>query len=250
MSDKTQIIYINLDDSGALNENEKFCIYGGVLFYSKKERDKFITQYRGIVNKTKHHYCKEDTTNCGKKCGKKCPELKNSNLKAKHKRELINYIKQYETIACIIRNENVYPHIKGSNSSRRRYTDYAIRRAIKEMLKKLIVAKRIDPNQPVKIILNMDQQSTKSNGYYALSEGIKEELLHGISNFNYSVTHKPILFSTLDIDLQYLSSATSYVIQASDLVAGTVRRTMLYYQKDTLTAYQKINFITYKIKLP
>ncbi len=249
MKDKAQIIYINLDDSGAVNEHEKFCVYGGILFYSKKEKDRFITQYRDVVNKTKHHYCKEDITICGNGCTKVCPELKNYNLKEKHKRELINYIKQYETVACIIQNKKVYSHIKNDNYSRRRYTDYAIRRAIKEMFKKLIVSKRIDPTKPVKIILNMDQQSTKSNGYYALGEGIKEELLHGISNFNYSITHKPILFSTLDIDLQYLSSSTSYVIQASDLVAGTVRRTMIYYENDLSMAYQKIDFVTYKIKI-
>lgn len=39
-----QIIYINIDDSGKLVNNEKVSIYAGLVFTSKKEKDKFITQ--------------------------------------------------------------------------------------------------------------------------------------------------------------------------------------------------------------
>ena len=44
-----QVIYINLDDSGKLTRKEKISVYGGLLFFSKKEKDKFITQYRSIM---------------------------------------------------------------------------------------------------------------------------------------------------------------------------------------------------------
>lgn len=247
MNDETQTIYINLDDSGGLNNNEKFCIYGGVIFFSKDEKDKFITQYRDIVAKTKCKYCKSDPL----KCDNNCPELKNYNLHSKHKRRLVNYIKTYQTLACIIINDNIQKSsIKEDVATRRRYTDYAIKRAIKNMIKELIRINKIDPNKPLKIVLNMDQQSTKSNGYYGLAEGIKEELIYGISNFDYGFTHKPILFSTLEIRLQYLSSATSYVVQASDLVAGTIRRTMLYNQTNLANAFKEIEFITYQTILP
>ena len=42
MKDKIQTIYINLDDSGALNDNEKFCVYGGILFFSKEEKEALV----------------------------------------------------------------------------------------------------------------------------------------------------------------------------------------------------------------
>jgi hypothetical protein len=137
--------------------------------------------------------------------------------------------------------------IKEDNATRRRYTDYAIKRMIKNTINELIVLKKIDPHQPVELILNMDQQSTKSNAYYSLKSGIYEELLYGINNFDYGVTHKPILFSTLMIKLNYLSSHKSYVIQAADLVAGTVRKAFLENQSNF---YNHIGFINFKTILP
>ena len=70
---KAQEIYINLDDSGKLTNKEKISVYGGLLFLSKKEKDKFITQYRTIINDIKCSYCNT--------CNKKCPEIKNTNIK-------------------------------------------------------------------------------------------------------------------------------------------------------------------------
>ena len=48
-----QEIYINLDDSGKLTKKELLSVYGGIVFLSKKEKDKFITQYRSIINDIK-----------------------------------------------------------------------------------------------------------------------------------------------------------------------------------------------------
>ena len=71
-----QEIYINLDDSGKLTKKELLSVYGGIVFLSKKEKDKFITQYRSIINDIKCKYCKNKST-----CNKKCPEIKNTNIK-------------------------------------------------------------------------------------------------------------------------------------------------------------------------
>ena len=66
-----QTIYINIDDSGKLVSNEKVSIYAGLVFTSKKEKDKFITQYRSIVENIKCKYCNIDVLNC---CScKSCP---------------------------------------------------------------------------------------------------------------------------------------------------------------------------------
>ena len=51
MNDGQQEIYINLDDSGKLTIKEHVSVYGGLVFFSKKEKDKIITQYRSIVKK-------------------------------------------------------------------------------------------------------------------------------------------------------------------------------------------------------
>ena len=97
-------------------------MYGGLVFFSKKEKDKIITQYRSIV-------------------------------------------KKYFIVGLIIKNDDVYEHIIGSKAARGRFIDYSIRRLI-----------------------------------------------------------KPIVYSDLDILISYQDSGKSYVVQAADLLAGTIRK--------------------------
>ena len=132
---KAQEIYINLDDSGKLTNKEKISVYGGLLFLSKKEKDKFITQYRTIINDIKCSYCNI--------CNKKCPEIKNTNIKKNDKRRIMNYLNRYYTIALVVENDNVYDYIKQSKSAKGRFIDYSLRRLIKEIIKTLIKEEKI-----------------------------------------------------------------------------------------------------------
>ncbi len=247
MSKMVQEIFINLDDSGKLTSKENICVYGGLVFLSKKEKDKFITQYRGIINNIKCDYCKGKNENCNKNC----PEIKNTNIVPKDKRWLMNYIKKYYVVALVIKNDFVYEHIKNNKAAKGRFIDYSIRRMIKEIIKNLIKCKGIDPNKKLKIIINIDQQSTKNNGYYNLHDGLMEELKYGIVNYNYSTTFIPIINGDLDISITYQDSGKSYVVQAADLLAGTIRRKMLEVCNNDLEFYKFLdNFVDLKIILP
>lgn len=243
MQDGVQEIYVNLDDSGKLTAKEQISVYGGLIFLSKKEKDKFITQYKSIVNDIKCDYC--DNKGC---CNHNCPEIKNTNVKKSDKRRLMNYIKKYYVIALVIKNDNVYDYIKESKAARGRFVDYSIRRMIKEMIKILIKCKSISPNKPIRLIINIDQQSTKSNGYYNLHDGLVEELKYGIVNYNYSVKINPIVFSDLEIKVSYQDSGKSYVVQAADLLAGTIRKKALDNQNDIHQELSK--FVDFDIILP
>ena len=243
MRNEVQEIYINLDDSGKLSSKEDISVYGGVVFLSKKEKDKFITQYKKIINEVKCEYCKI--------CNHACPEIKNTNIKPEHKRWLMNYIKNYFIVGLIIENKKVYEEILQSKASKGRFTDYAIRRLIKEILKSLIKEGKIDPYKPIKIILNIDQQSTKSNGYYNLHDGLIEELKIGFNNFNYSFLIKPILSSDLAVDISYQDSGKSYVVQAADLLAGTIRKKSLASLLNNHDIHKELSeFVDFKIILP
>lgn len=79
-------------------------------------------------------------------------------------------------------------------------------------------------NKPIRLIINIDQQSTKSNGYYNLHDGFIEALRYGSVNFNYSALIKPIIYSDLDILISYQDSGKSYIVQVADLLAGTIRK--------------------------
>lgn len=240
MNKEIQEVYINLDDSGKLTTKELISVYGGLVFLSKKEKDKFITQYKSIINEIKCNYCKI--------CNNNCPEIKNTNIKTKDKRRLMNYIKKYYVIALVIKNEEVYEHIKDNKAAKGRFIDYSIRRMIKEVIKSLINVKRIDPHKPIKLIINIDEQSTKSNGYYNLHDGLIEELKYGISNYNYSLKINPIVFSSLEVSVTYQDSGKSYVVQAADLLAGTIRKKSI---ENILEIHKSLSkFVDYEIILP
>ncbi len=242
-----QTIYINIDDSGKLVCSEKVAIYAGLVFSSKKEKDKFITQYRSIVQSIKCKYCKNDIEHCTKDF---CPELKHNMLKAKHNRQIMNYIKKYSILCCVINNDKVYPNIKTDTASRGRYLDFALKLLIKHTIKGLIKEKIIDPNIPLKLVINIDEQTTKTNGYYNLKDGIVEELKYGIFNYNYNTIYPPIISSDLDVSICYQKSEKSFLIQASDLIAGTVRQTYLNNINDITEFNKHISFVNYRLFLP
>lgn len=246
MKESKQVIYINIDDSGKLVQNERVSVYAGLVFVSKKEKDKFITQYRSIIESMKCKYCNEEF----EKCKKYCPELKHNMLKPKHNRQLINYIKKYSTLCCIIDNDNVYSNIKCDTASRGRFLDYSLKLLIKHTLKGLIKEDRLNPYLPVKLVINIDEQTTKTNGYYNLRDGIIEELKYGIQNYNYGIYNIPIINSELEVDICYQKSEKSYLIQASDLVAGTIRRFYLNNIENKLEFMNRIDFVNYKVLLP
>ena len=231
-----QEVYINLDDSGKLTSKEHICVYGGVVFLSKCEKDKFITQYKSIVESLKCKYCVI--------CNNNCPEIKNTNISKSDKRRIMNYIKKYFVIALIIENDRIYKHIMMNKGAKGRFIDYSIRRLIKETIVILIKNRKINPYLPLKLIVNIDEQSTKSNGYYNLKDGLLEELKYGISNYNYSMKINPIIFSELDVKVTYQNSSKSYVIQASDLLAGTIRKNVLNNE------IENSEFIDFSIILP
>lgn len=222
MNMKKQEIYINLDDSGKLTSKELISVYGGIVFISKKEKDKFITQYKSIVNDIKCNYCRHREN-----CDKRCPEIKNTNIKPSDKRRIMNYLKKYYVIGLIIQNDKIYNYIMSNKAARGRFIDYALRRLIKETICAFINTNKINPHKPIRLIINIDEQSTKSNGYYNLHDGLLEELKYGIINYNYGVNIKPIIYSKLEIKITYQDSGKSYVVQAADLLAGTIRRKSL-----------------------
>lgn len=241
-----QVIYINLDDSGKLCKKELVSVYGGLVFLSKREKDKFITQYRSIINDIKCKYCINRDN-----CNKKCPEIKNTNIKASDKRRIMNYIKKYFIVGLVISNKNVYSHIIENKAAKGRFLDYSIRRMIKEVINNQIINKKLDSKDSLKVVINIDEQATKSNGYYNLHDGLVEELKYGISNFNYGGSYNPIVYGDLDVVVTYQDSGKSYLVQAADLVSGTIRRIILNALEEKDNVNDVLNkFVNYKILLP
>ena len=260
-----QHIYINMDDSGQLvknRDNELVFVYGGVFFLSLKEQDNFSRQYKTLVNIIKPRYCKEfndcleltedfcmkhDTKNCEYEC----PELKSNMLNKKDRRRLLNFIKKYDTTVAVVQNSKVRDYIFDSKASKGRYKDYIIKREVKKIIEDLISKNRIDSSKPVEINLNLDEQSTLSNGYYDLASSIKEELQFGVNNYNYALTFPPIL-SSVKVNVKYKNSYYFIPVQAADLLVGEVRHCYYnYIQTSDFELYRKkIKFLNTIIYLP
>ncbi len=265
LSNNSQFIYINMDDSGRLvkgEPNELVFVYGGIFFLSLKEQENFSRQYRSLVDQIKSKYCKslKNDSNLNnnfcishysKTCKYTCPELKSNMLKANDRRRLLNFIKRYDTSVAVVSNHKVKDYIFDSKASKGRFKDYIIKREVKRIVENLISQNRINPNQPVTLILNLDEQTTVSNGYYDLASSIKEELQFGIINYNYDISFPPIL-SSVSIILKYKNSYYNYPVQAADLLVGEVRHCYYnYLQNNDFETYKKrTNFLNTSIYLP
>lgn len=216
-------IYVYLDDSGVLSKNEKCVCYAGLVFLSKVEKDSFVRQYKVILDRIKCDYCSRERN----ECNNECIEIKNSNIKLKDKRQFMMLIKKYLSYYVLIDNTKIYDHIFRDAPSKGRFTDYAKKMIIKDICKYLLRNVLIGEIDEVSLVLGFDESITRSNGYYDLKDGIIEELKYGMSNYQYGVFHEPILRNLSDVFLYYYDSKKNLAVQASDLIAGSIRRSYI-----------------------
>ncbi|MDL2211849.1 DUF3800 domain-containing protein [Erysipelotrichaceae bacterium OttesenSCG-928-M19] len=223
-------LYLYMDESGLINQNESVAIYGGIWFQAKKQKNDFKRKYFSIISELKCKYCSDKPENCNKKC----PEIKHNMIEPKHLRRLTNLIKQHSlTYAVIISNNKLNKSIIQNKGARGRFKDYSIKRIVKEVVRYELNSGNI--SNTINLVLSIDQSSTKSNGYYNLKESIYEELVNGVSNFNYAITFTPILDS-MTCDVHYCDSKDNYLIQAADIFVGNMRHYYLTDQRKKLNS--------------
>lgn len=231
-------IFISMDDSGKLNNNEKYTVFAGVVFTSQKSRDIFINSYRKIIDQIKCKYCKQKRDSCDHNC----PEVKSNKMShhPSHRRRLMNLIEREYTYAVVIRNEKLYQYIMRDAASRGRYSDWAQKMIIKHVITDLIAKGVIKADDDIYLHLFLDEQPTITNGYYSLEESITEELTIGIKNFNYGRIFKRTLTGKFSISLKYRDSKYNYDVQAADIIAGTIHRILLDENIEQSDKIQKI----------
>lgn len=241
-----QRLYIYMDDSGKLNNNESSCVYGGVFFYNTNEINNYINQYKALINKLKCNYCKNSNN-----CTNKCPEIKGTTkLSSGHRRWIYNLIKKQNNFGVFIDNKRIYPQIMESKGSRGRFSDYAQKRIIKEIVTYSIKTGKINPNKELELYIKIDQADTKSNGYYNLKESIYEELVNGIINFDYSEAKKPILKNKLTVEIVYYNSKHNYEIQSADMMANYLHHQYELKLNKDIDISSRVSFIEVKLFLP
>ena len=241
-----QTIYINLDDSGVLHINEPYCVYGGMGFGSKNQRDSFMRKYKAILENIRCKYCHYKGKNCKKH---KCPEIKDTMIRPNHKRQIFNLLKKQFNFSVIIDNSNLYGYVMSNSKNRGAYRDYAQRRLIKEIIRKMIKNGTLNPYNPVKLVIRIDQHSTSTVVQREFINEIRKELTGQIYNSKHDKMFSPVLFSTLDIDLKYVLSHRHICIQASDMIAGETRKIILK-TNDYNERLQQLDFLSVLLFLP
>ena len=93
------------------------------------------------------------------------------------------------------------------------------------------------------------KKKKKNDEFYTRLEDIEKELTMGMTNFEYNMVHRPILFSKVSINLMYVLSHKHISIQASDFIAGETRRIVLS-DLDNLTILKKLEYLDIKLFLP
>lgn len=247
MDNKNNEIFIYMDDSGKLNNNESCCIFGGIFFYNSQDISDFINQYRSIIDKFKCKYCEQ----CKENCDNNCVEIKGSlPLKQKYRRWIYNLEKQQKNFVVFIKNEKIYKNIMESKGARGRYLDYAQKRIIKEIILYSIRHNKIDLNRQLNVYIKIDECKTKSNGYYNLEESVYEELVNGIINYDYSIKHEPIIKNGLKIKLNYYDSKYNFGIQSADMMANYLHKLYDLNLTNGHNISSEVSFVEVKLFLP
>ena len=203
-----QELFFYIDDSGVLHRNsgDRFFIYAGYAFKSKRAKDAALAKYRAAEAKF----------------GNRKHELKACRLKAKSKRFLNSVLSDNESFGCVVQIGKVYGRILQDRQSIHRFKDYCIKLAIKSKIQSLLRTRAISADEDTNIRLFIDNQPTSTNGYYNLCESIREEFQSGVENFNYSTHHAPIFRSHIEVTATFCDSAKTVLIRASDLLANAL----------------------------
>lgn len=220
-------IYFVIDDSGKIDQKNTYLIYGGFVFLSKSSLESFKCRYQNYVNKIKTHY-KEDK------------EIKSNILKYKDRKKFLEEFKSDYSFTLAILNEKLYEDIKKDAKAKGRFIDYGLKRCIKMILKDLIKKDVIKRNDSLELEILIDNQTIKSNGLYNLEKSIQKELTKGMKPI-LEASYSP-LFKNIKVHVYYGDSKKSLSIQASDILAGSVRRKMI--------SKEEITFLDVFLEIP
>lgn len=232
VSQDKQIINIFLDDSGVFvgGQEHAYFVYGGYVLVGQDERLNANREYRTLSDNIR----KELRHN---------GELKAKDLVGtKHKRALAKVLKEYDSLACVVKLSSIRPSIMANKLSIHRYKDYAIKIAVKRKLEMMINTGRIDPGIATELNIFIDEQHTSTDGFYNLEETIREEFVNGIHNLDYGAFYPPLFTSQVAIKIKFCDSKGNYLIQAADILANRMH-TSFNYNYPQLRQFNKLHIV-------
>lgn len=141
-----QEIFIYMDDSGTLTKKDECVFYGGIVFLTREEKERFEMKYKRLLESLhcKKAYCRKEPG----KCQNRCPEIKSSILKSKDRKKFMNLIMKEITYFVIV-EINELERVDFSKSNHiGRYQEYAQKIGLKKICEKLVENQQVDLTNP------------------------------------------------------------------------------------------------------
>ncbi len=73
-----------------------------------------------------------------------------------------------------------------------------------------------------RIIFNVDEHATATNGQYELHEILEREFILGTFNYDYTRYYPPILPNGKAVEVNWCNSTTKLLVRAADIIANKI----------------------------
>ena len=148
--------------------------------------------------------------------------MKACRLRQDKKNYLNKVLRDCETIACVTEIRQIYDRILDHKASVVRYKDFCLKILIRRKIEDMIRGGAVDASRPTRISVYIDKQSTKTDGYYRLDEGIAAELNAGINNLHAYRSFRAVFQEALVVEVHICDSREEALVRASDLLANAL----------------------------
>lgn len=205
-------LFVYSDESGVFDKaHNKYFVFGGLILFSKEERDNFSRQYLNVekILRNKRHYEQNQ-------------ELKACKITNADKSKLFRATNQVYRFGVVVDQQKVIDDVFNSKKDKQRFLDYAYKEAVKDALKSLIDRGTLNPDEVENLYFFVDEHTTATDGEYELREGLEQEIKIGTYNNNFSIFFPPILPEVKCIQLTFCNSNSKTLIRAADIVANRI----------------------------
>lgn len=203
-------IYVFSDESGVFDKaHNDYFVFGGVIFFSKEDRDNCARKYIHVENtlrKTKGYE----------------GELKACRITNGDKGKLFRTLSTCQRFGIVVRQKKILDRIFNSKKDKQRYLDYVYKIGLKRLFQALINSGTIVAGQIENIYVLVDEHSTATNGKYELRESLEQEFKFGTYNYNYSTYFPPIFEYLKSVTVDFCNSANKPLIRAADIIANRI----------------------------
>jgi len=204
-------LYVYSDESGVFDKQHyRWFVFGGIIILDTDNKELWSRKYSAA----------EKGINEGNKYGNQ--ELKASRISAKDKNKLFRSLNHCYKFSAVIDMSKLLDEIFESKKDKQRYLDYVYKTVIEEALYNLSDEGLLDLNSVDKIIFNLDEHSTATNGLYEIKQLLEQEFQLGTFNYDYSRYYSPILPNCTEVSVEFCDSANKLLIRASDIVANKI----------------------------